>query len=63
MGKTCRFVVNAVGKGGETYYTHFNSKQDLDKWVLDNREKLSMDELKIVDKHKRRNPILRLFNL
>ncbi|KAA9031143.1 hypothetical protein [Niallia endozanthoxylica] len=63
MGKTCRFIVNAVGKGGETYYTHFSTKQELDKWVSENQDKLSMDELKIVDKNKQRNPLLRLFNL
>ncbi|KKI94087.1 hypothetical protein WQ54_00675 [Bacillus sp. SA1-12] len=50
MGNTCRYVVNAVGKGGETYYTQFNNKKELKTWITDNEEKLIMDELKIVDK-------------
>ncbi|MGM7719923.1 hypothetical protein [uncultured Metabacillus sp.] len=50
MGNTCRYVVNAVGKGGETYYTQFNNKKELKSWITDNEEKLIMDELKIVDK-------------
>ncbi|WP_226668062.1 hypothetical protein [Metabacillus litoralis] len=50
MGNTCRYVVNAVGKCGETYYTQINSKQELQSWIKDHREKLLMDELKIVDR-------------
>lgn len=50
MGNTCRFVVNAVGKQGETYYTQLNTKKELETWITDHHEKLLMDELKIVDK-------------
>ncbi len=50
MGNTCRFVVNAVGKQGETYYTQLNTKKELENWISDHQEKLLMDELKIVDK-------------
>jgi hypothetical protein len=61
MGNTCRFVVNAVGKGGETYYTHCKDKQELNSWITENQNKLSMNELKITDKNK--NPFIRWFNL
>ncbi|MGG3564848.1 hypothetical protein ABES03_24930 [Neobacillus rhizosphaerae] len=50
MGNTCRYVVNALGKGGETYYTRCKDKQELKNWISTNREKLIMDELKITDK-------------
>lgn len=60
MGNTCRYVVNAVGKSGETYYTHCKDKQELEKWIIDHQEKLSMDEVKIIDKNK--NPFLKLFS-
>ena len=30
MGKTsCRYVINALGKGGETYYTHCKDKAEV----------------------------------
>ncbi|EKN70819.1 hypothetical protein BABA_03109 [Neobacillus bataviensis LMG 21833] len=51
MGNTCRYVVNALGKGGETYYTHCKDKHELQKWIHNNREKLIMDELIITDKN------------
>jgi hypothetical protein len=50
MGNTCRFVVNAVGKKGETYYTQLNTKKELENWITDHQDKLLMDEVKIVDK-------------
>ena len=50
MGNSCRFVVSAVGKKGETYYTQLSTKKELKNWISDNQEKLLMDELKIVDK-------------
>ncbi|MCM3164102.1 MULTISPECIES: hypothetical protein [Bacillaceae] len=52
MGNTCRYVVNAVGKGGETYYTHFKDKKELKIWLKDHQDKLLMNELKIIDKNK-----------
>jgi hypothetical protein len=61
MGNTCRYVVNAVGKGGETYYTHFKNKQELEKWITDYQDELLMNELRIVDKHK--HPLLKWFTL
>ena len=51
MGNTCRYVVNALGKGGETYYTYCKDKHELQKWIHNNREKLIMDELIITDKN------------
>ncbi|MFK2824602.1 hypothetical protein QYG89_02670 [Bacillus sp. B190/17] len=57
MDHTYRYVVNAVGKGGETYYSHFKDKHDLKKWIIDHQDKLLMDELKVVDKH--RSPLLK----
>ncbi|MGM0877903.1 MAG: hypothetical protein ACQEWV_25010 [Bacillota bacterium] len=59
MGNTCRYVVNAVGKGGETYYTQFSNKKDLKNWITDHQEKLLMNELKIVDKEL--HPLLKWF--
>ncbi|MFC4321962.1 hypothetical protein [Litchfieldia salsa] len=61
MGNTCRFVVNAIGKGGETYYTHCKDKQELKNWISENQDKLSMSDLKISDRS--RNPLLRLVSL
>jgi hypothetical protein len=52
MGKTCRFVVCAQGKGGETYYTRFHDKQGLDEWISKNQNKLLLEHLKIEDKKK-----------
>jgi hypothetical protein len=52
MGKQCRYIVNAVGKGGETYYNQFEEKQELTKWISERRDQLVMDELKIIDKNR-----------
>ncbi|RFU67645.1 hypothetical protein D0469_13945 [Peribacillus saganii] len=61
MGNSsCRYIVNAVGKDGETYYTHCQDKQALKKWIDDHQEKLLIDELKITDKNQ--NPFLKLFS-
>ncbi|MBO0961124.1 hypothetical protein J1P26_15590 [Neobacillus sp. MM2021_6] len=51
MGNTCRYVVNALGKGGETYYTYCKDKHELRNWIHNNREKLILDELIITDKN------------
>ncbi|MBL4953000.1 hypothetical protein RCG24_06365 [Neobacillus sp. OS1-32] len=59
MGNTCRYVVNALGKGGETYYTQCKDKQELRKWITDNQEKLVMNELNITDKYQ--HPFLKFF--
>ncbi|MEH7110069.1 MULTISPECIES: hypothetical protein [Bacillaceae] len=61
MGNTCRYVVNALGKGGETYYTKCKDKHELQKWITANQEKLIMNELQITDKSQ--NPFLKLFGL
>ncbi len=61
MGNTCRYVVNARGKGGETYYTTCKDKEELKNWISSNEEKLVMNELKITDKNQ--NPLLKLFGL
>ncbi|WP_409299839.1 hypothetical protein [Peribacillus sp. SCS-155] len=61
MGNSsCRYVVNAVGKGGETYLTHCKDKQALNKWIGDNQEKIIIDEIRIVDK--KRHPIFKWFS-
>jgi hypothetical protein len=53
MGNTsCRYIINAVGKSGESYHTHCQNKQELTKWIADNKEKLIMNELKIIDENK-----------
>jgi len=61
MGNTCRYVVNALGKGGETYYTLCKDKHELQKWIHNNREKLIMDELIITDKNQ--NLFTKLFGI
>jgi len=57
MGNTCRYVVNALGKGGETYYTLCRDKQELKKWITNNQHKIIMNELKIIDKNE--NPFIK----
>lgn len=62
MGNSsCRYVVNAVGKDGEIYYTHCHDKQELKAWIHNNQDKLLMNKLNIVDK--KRHPLLKLFSL
>lgn len=61
MGNACRYVVNARGKGGETYYTACKDKQELKSWITTNQEKIIMNELKITDKNQ--NPLLKLLGL
>jgi hypothetical protein len=62
MGKTThRFVVSAVGKGGQTYLTNCHDKYELKKWLADHEDDLIMNEVKIIDKKK--HPILKLFSL
>ncbi|MFJ7974589.1 hypothetical protein JNUCC23_16670 [Peribacillus sp. JNUCC 23] len=56
-----RYVINAVGKGGQTYLTHCQDKEALKKWIAEHEDHLVMNELKIVDKKK--HPLLKLFSL
>jgi hypothetical protein len=61
MGKTtCRYVVNAVGKGGQTYLTHCQDKTELKQWLEEHKNDLLADEIKIVDK--KMHPLLKLFS-
>lgn len=55
-----RFVVSAVGKGGQTYLTNCQDKYELKKWLADHEDDLIMNEVKIIDKKK--NPIFKLFS-
>lgn len=55
-----RYVVNAVGKGGETYLTICQNKQELQKWLAEHEEDLIMEELQVIDK---KRPFFKLFNL
>jgi uncharacterized cysteine cluster protein YcgN (CxxCxxCC family) len=61
MANTCRYVVNALGKGGETYYTLCKDKQELQNWITTNQEKLIMEELQVTDKNQ--TLFSKLFNL
>lgn len=62
MGKTThRYVVNAVGKGGEIYLTHCQNKYELDDWLAKHEDRLIIDELKVFDK--KPHPVLKLFGL
>jgi hypothetical protein len=52
MGKaTSKYIINAIGKDGEIYLTHCQTKQDVTKWITDHQEKLIMNELKIIKKN------------
>ncbi|CAM3768251.1 hypothetical protein GCM10009865_07300 [Aeromicrobium ponti] len=60
MKNNCRFVVNAIGKCGETYHTQCKDKKELQKWLLENQDKLSQNEIKVTDKKK--HPLLKLIS-
>lgn len=52
MGKaTSKYIINAIGKDGETYLTHCQNKQEVTRWITDHQEKLLMNELKIKKKY------------
>ncbi|MDQ0162906.1 hypothetical protein [Bacillus alveayuensis] len=51
--KSCRYVINATGKNGETYLTTCNNKQEVRQWIKAHNSKLNHKELKIIDKHKK----------
>ncbi|MEC1770147.1 hypothetical protein [Schinkia azotoformans] len=53
-------VVNAVGKGEETYLTTCQNKQELEKWLAEHKDEIIIDELKVIDKV--RNPLLKIFS-
>lgn len=57
---SCRFIVNAIGKGGQTYLTHCQDKHELKKWIADHKDDLLMSELKIIDR--KIHPLLKLFS-
>jgi hypothetical protein len=62
MGNTSyRYVINAVGKCGETYLTHCQDKNELKTWISEHEEKLLMNELRVLDK--KQHPFLKLFSL
>lgn len=56
---THRYVINAVGKEGETYLTICQNKQELQEWLSDHKNDLIMDKLQVIDK--KRHPLLKLF--
>ncbi|MFE8695905.1 hypothetical protein ACFYKT_05935 [Cytobacillus sp. FJAT-53684] len=61
MGKSsCRFIVSAIGKRGQTYLTHCQDKHELKKWVAEHEDDLLMSELKIIDR--KRHPLFMLFS-
>ncbi|MFD1779095.1 hypothetical protein ACFSFW_10490 [Fredinandcohnia salidurans] len=57
MGNICRFVINAIGKNGELYYTQCRDKEELKHWLKKNQHKIFVNDLKVIDKEK--NPTLR----
>ncbi|WP_026695112.1 hypothetical protein [Peribacillus kribbensis] len=61
MGKSSsRFIIQATGKGGETYYTSCQCKNELKKWMADHQDKLLLNEVRVTDN--RKNPLLKLFS-
>jgi hypothetical protein len=62
MGKSAhRYIVNAVGKGGQIYLTQCKDKFELNQWLEARKNELVMEELQITDKNK--HPLLKLFSL
>ncbi|MGG1485658.1 hypothetical protein ABEI56_16590 [Peribacillus castrilensis] len=55
-----RYVINATGKGGQTYLTQCQDKDALRKWIADHEDQIIMNELRITVKKK--NPFLKLFS-
>ncbi len=49
----CRYMINAIGKGGETYFTHCQTKKEVKNWIKDNSDKIITNDIRIVDKRKR----------
>jgi hypothetical protein len=47
---TCKYIINAIGIGGETYLTYCQNKQEVNNWIAEHQEKLFMKELKIKKK-------------
>lgn len=58
---TCRYMINAVGKGGETYFTHCHTKTEVNNWIKANEEKIKTEEIMIMDRRKK--PLLDLLFL
>jgi hypothetical protein len=48
----CRYIVNAVGKNGETYITSCDNKTELQQWIKQNEDKLNKKKLTIKDNYK-----------
>ncbi|NMD68767.1 hypothetical protein HHO41_00595 [Bacillus sp. DNRA2] len=57
----CRFSINAIGKGGETFFTHCQTKQEVQNWIQAHQEKLDPEQIRIVDRRKK--PLLDLLLL
>jgi hypothetical protein len=54
---SCRYVINALGKGGETYYTHCKDKAEVKQWIADHQDRVSMRDVKVIDNN--RHPLLK----
>ncbi|WP_041580768.1 hypothetical protein [Bacillus sp. 1NLA3E] len=54
----CRFMINVIGKGGETFFTHCHTKNEVKNWIRENEEKIIAKTIRIVDRRKR--PLLDL---
>lgn len=57
----CRFMINAIGKGGETFFTHCQTKSEVQNWIKDNQDKLDSKQIRVVDRRKK--PLLDLLFL
>jgi hypothetical protein len=51
--KTCRFIIHATGKNGETYLATCQNKWEVKQWIAANHSKVNKKELKIIDKQKK----------
>lgn len=58
---SCRYTINAVGKGGQIYLTQCKDKSEVEKWIEEHEDQILLDDIKIVDKKK--HPLLKLFSL
>jgi hypothetical protein len=51
-------MINVIGKGGETFFTHCHTKNEVKNWIRENEEKIIAKTIRIVDRRKR--PLLDL---
>ncbi len=54
---SCRYIIQALGKRGETYHSHCKDKEEVRKWIAEHADRISMRDVKVVDN--KRHPLLK----